>query len=191
MGYQRRVHGESIPKIHWKQTSVMFRLAFVIAVAVAAPLEDTAEVAAAKEEFQALFDAAVAGDHAALAPVNNDVQADQIANSYLDDAEDVAEAKAKFTAAFEDAAAGGLAALQAPAPVHEVAEVEPVAVAAPAPVAPVAFPHIAYNRVLPAAPYLAGYPYNGIAYNGLAYNGLAYNGLVYNGLVNGLHVKVE
>ena len=47
---------------------------FVIAVAVAAPLEDTAEVAAAKEEFQALFDAAVAGDHAALAPVNNDVQ---------------------------------------------------------------------------------------------------------------------
>merc|ERR1712117_551596 len=168
------------PKIHWKQTSVMFRLVFVIAVAVAAPLEDTAEVAAAKEEFQALFDAAVAGDHAALAPVNNDVQADQIANSYLDDAEDVAEAKAKFAAAFEDAAAGGLAALQAPAPVHEVAEVEPVAVAAPA----------------PAAPYLAGYPYhglayNGLAYNGLAYNGLAYNGLVYNGLVNGLHVKVE
>merc|ERR1712061_958589 len=119
------------------------------------------------------IDAAVAGDHAALAPVNNDVQADQIANSYLDDAEDVAEAKAKFAAAFEDAAAGGLAALQAPAPVH-----------------------IAYNHVLPAAPYLAGYPYNGLAYNGLAYNGLAYNGLaynglVYNGLVNGLHVKVE
>merc|ERR1711972_933526 len=135
-----------------------------------------AEVAAAKEEFQALFDAAVAGDHAALAPVNNDVQADQIANSYLDDAEDVAEAKAKFTAAFEDAAAGGLAALQAPAPVHEVAEVEPVAVAAPAPVAPVAFPQFAYNHVLPAAPYLAGH---------------LYNGLVYNGLVNGLHVKVE
>merc|ERR1712045_55492 len=108
-------------------------MGFVIAVAFAAPLEDTPEVAAAKKEFQAAFDAAAAGEHAALAPVNNDVQAEQIEESFLEDAEDVAEAKAKFAAAFEAAAAGGLADLQAPAPVHEIAEVEPVAVAAPSP----------------------------------------------------------
>merc|ERR1711863_6455 len=163
--------GESIPKIHWEPTSVMFRLVFVIAVAFAAPLEDTPEVAAAKEEFQLAFDAAAAGEHAALAPVNNDVQAEQIGDSFLEDAEDVAEAKAKFAAAFEAAAAGGLADLQAPAPVHEIAEVEPVAVAAPSPV-PAVYPYIAYNHVLPTAPYLAGYPYHGLAYNGFAYNGL-------------------
>merc|ERR1712001_620940 len=134
-------------------TSVMFRLVFVIAVAFAAPLEDTPEVAAAKEEFQLAFDAAAAGEHAALAPVNNDVQAEQIGDSFLEDAEDVAEAKAKFAAAFEAAAAGGLADLQAPSPV------------------PAVYPYIAYNHVLPSAPYLAGYPYHGLAYNGFAYNG--------------------
>merc|ERR1711981_509580 len=133
------------------EANVMLRLVLVIAVAAAAPLEDTAEVVAARAEFQALFDAAAAGEHAALAPVNNDVQADQIAD--------------------ESAAAGGLAALQPPAPVHEIPEVEPLA--APAPVAapvytlPAALPYYAYNHVLPAAPYLAGYPYHGLAYNGL------------------------
>merc|ERR1712076_340060 len=91
---------------------VMFRLVFVVAVAAAAPfLEDTTEGALAKAEFQAAFDAAAAGEHAALAPVNNDVQAEQIGDSFLEDA---AEAKAKFAAAFEAAAAGGLADLQAP-----------------------------------------------------------------------------
>merc|ERR1712123_172225 len=102
--------------------------------AAAAPLEDTPEVAAAKAEFQA----AVAGEHAGLAPVNNDVQAEQIAAAYLDDIEDVAAAKASFKAAFDDAAAGGLAAKQAAAPVHVIAEPEPIAVVAAAPVAPVA-----------------------------------------------------
>merc|ERR1712203_416724 len=52
----------------------------------------------------------------------------------MGDAEDVAAAKAKFNAAFEAAAAGGLAELQAPAPVHEIPEVEPLA--APAPIPP-------------------------------------------------------
>merc|ERR1739849_23262 len=80
---------------------VMFRLVFVVAVAAAAPfLEDTTEVALAKAEFQAAFDAAVAGDHAALAPVNNDIQAEQIPDQFLDDAEDVAAAKADFLAAY-------------------------------------------------------------------------------------------
>merc|ERR1712105_448975 len=115
----------------------MFKLVFVVAVAVAAPLEDTPEGAAAKAEFQAAFDAAVAGEHAALAPVNNDIQAEQIAAAYLDDVEEVAAAKAAFKAAFEDAAAGGLAAKQEPAPVHvihepEVSQSAPVAAVAPA-----------------------------------------------------------
>merc|ERR1712190_668952 len=111
---------------------VMFRLVFVVAVAAAAPnfLEDTTEVALAKAEFQAAFDAAAAGEHAALAPVNNDVQAEQIPDQFLDDAEDVAAAKAEFLSAFEAAAAGGLSDLQAPAPVHEI----PLAAPAPAPV---------------------------------------------------------
>ena len=47
---------------------------FVVAFASAAPLEDTPEVAEAKAAFKAAFDAAAAGEHAALAPVNNDVQ---------------------------------------------------------------------------------------------------------------------
>merc|ERR1711862_111887 len=88
-------------------------------------LEDTPEVAEAKAAFQAAFDAAAAGEHAALAPVNNDVQAEQIPESYLDDLEDVAAAKAAFKAAFDDAEAGGLAAKQAPAPVHVIPEVAP------------------------------------------------------------------
>ena len=100
---------------------------FVLAFAAAAPLEDTPEVAAAKAEFQAAFDAAVAGEHAALAPVNNDIQAEQIAAAYLDDIEEVAAAKASFKAAFDDAVAGGLAAKQEAAPVHVIAAPEPLA----------------------------------------------------------------
>merc|ERR1739848_906365 len=146
---------------------VMFRLVFVVAVA-AAPnfLEDTTEVALAKAEFQAAFDAAVAGEHAALAPVNNDVQAEQIPDEFLDDAADVAAAKAEFLAAFESAAAGGLADLQAPAPVHEIPVAAPVPAAVPAPV------YYPYNHVLPSYAGFgygyAGYPFHG--YNG--FNGL-------------------
>merc|ERR1739842_172898 len=97
-----------------------------------------AEVAAAKAVFNAAFAAAEAGEHAALRPdalhpVNNDVQAPQIASAYLDDVEDVAAAKAAFQAAFDDAAAG-LAAKQAPAPVHVLPEPAPLAVAPAAPV---------------------------------------------------------
>merc|ERR1712203_983759 len=148
---------------------VMFRLVFIVAVAAAAPLEDTTEVALAKAEFQAAFDAAVAGEHAALAPVNNDVQAEQIPDSFLDDAEDVAAAKAEFLAAFEAAAAGGLSALQAPAPVHEIPVAAPAAAPVPAPVyTGNLLPYYPYNHVLPSSPYVAGYgyPYHGYGYNG-------------------------
>merc|ERR1712038_2115812 len=142
---------------------VMFRLVFVVAVAAAAPnfLEDTTEVALAKAEFQAAFDAAVAGEHAALAPVNNDVQAEQIPDQFLDDAADVAAAKAEFLAAFEAAAAGGLADLQAPAPVHEIPVPAPAPAAVPAPVyTGNVLPYYPYNHVLPSyAGY--GYPYHG------------------------------
>merc|ERR1711963_1275802 len=94
----------------------------------------------------------------ALHPVNNDVQAAQIAASHLDDVEDVAAAKAAFQAAFDDAAAGGLAAKQAPAPVHVVPEPAPLVAA------PVAAPVVAAAPVVTYAglPYHAGvvgYPY--------------------------------
>ena len=128
-----------------------------LALAAALPIEDTAEVAAAKESFAAAFAAAEAGEHAALRPdalhpVNNDIQAAQIAAAYLDDVEDVAAAKAAFQAAFDDAAAGGLAAKQAPAPVHVI----------PAPVAPVAA-----VAPLVSAPTYTGFPIHGLGYHGL------------------------
>merc|ERR1719420_285486 len=155
----------------------MFKLIFVVAVAAAAPLDDTPEVAAAKAEFQAAFDAAAAGEHAALAPVNNDIQAEQIASAYLDDVEEVAAAKAAFKAAFDDAA-GGLAAKQEPAPVHVVAApaVAPVAVAAPvAPVVhtlPVGYPYGLHYGAYPYAAAALPYGLPAFGLHGLPYNGL-------------------
>merc|ERR1712045_983308 len=138
-------------------TIKMYKLliASVLAVATALPIEDTAEVQEAKAVFNAAFAAAEAGEHAALAPVNSDTQAAQIATAYIADTEDVAAAKAAFTAAFDDAAAGGLAAKQAPAPV----------------------PYAAYPGVY-------GYGLNGVvgAYPGVYAHGLAYAGFPYAGL---------
>merc|ERR1719481_205567 len=70
-----------------------------LAMAAAAPIEDTPEVAEAKATFNAAFTAAEAGEHIALRPVNSDVQAAQIASAYLDDAEDVPAAN-PFNAGF-------------------------------------------------------------------------------------------
>merc|ERR1712038_1770537 len=151
-------------------TMYKLMLTSLLAVASSLPIEDTLEVAAAKAEFKAAFDAASAGEHAALAPVNNDLQAEQIALSYLADSEDVAAAKAEFLAAFDSAAAGGLAAKQAPAPVH--------AIPAPAPLAalPAAFPYgVTALNTLPyhGYPVAAGFPYAGLPYAGYAgYAGL-------------------
>merc|ERR1712180_262678 len=153
-------------------TSNMYKLLICsfLAMAAAAPIEDTPEVVEAKATFNAAFDAAEAGEHAALRPdalrpVNNDVQAAQIASAYLDDAEEVAAAKAAFQAAFDDTAAGGLAAKQAPAPVHVIP--------APAPLVAAAAP------VLATHPYATGFPINGLGYAGIPYagHGLGYNGL--------------
>merc|ERR1712021_257805 len=101
-------------------SSNMYKLiiASLLAFATALPIEDTADVAAAKAEFNAAFAAAEAGEHAALAPVNADAQAAQIAAAYLADVDEVAAA---------EAAAGGLAAKQAAAPVHEIAAPAPLA----------------------------------------------------------------
>merc|ERR1739838_1118564 len=145
-------------------------IASLLDVATALPIEDTAEVAAAKAVFNAAFAAADAGEHAALAPVNADAQAAQIAAEYLADAEEVAAAKAAFQAAFDDAAVGGLAAKQAPAPVHTVA--------APALAAGIPYGISALNA-------LGGYPYAGLPVAGLPYAGLP-AGLPYAGLPFGL-----
>merc|ERR1711930_5130 len=109
---------------------------------------------------------AAAGDHIALAPVNNDVQAPQIANAYLDDVLEVAEAKAAFDAEFKSVAAGGLAAKQAPAPVHEIPEPVEMAVA---PVAYTAYHHAypytygAYPHVYAGASLYSAFPHTSYA----------------------------
>merc|ERR1739838_594544 len=161
-------------------------IASLLAVATALPIEDTAEVAEAKAVFNAAFAAADAGEHAALAPVNADAQAAQIAAEYLADAEEVAAAKAAFQAAFDDAAVGGLAAKQAPAPVHTVAAPAPLA-AAPALAAGIPYGISALNALggypyagLPDAGLPAGLPYAGLP-AGLPYAGLPF-GLPYAGL---------
>merc|ERR1712117_878821 len=136
----------------------MYKIAFavVLSVASAIPIEDTPEVAAAKEAFATVYKTVEAGEHINMMPVNNDVQAPQIANMYLDDTVDVAEAKEKFLAEVRNVEAGGLMAKQAPAPVHEVKQV------AAAPVNPVAvynnlpYHHMYYNHM----PYSMVYTYN-------------------------------
>merc|ERR1711931_387976 len=85
----------------------------LVGVVLGAPLQDTPEVLEAKEKFLTAFETAREGKHAALAPVNNDIQAPQIANAYLDETESVAEEKAKFKIAFDTAEAGGLKHMQA------------------------------------------------------------------------------
>merc|ERR1711863_27120 len=155
-------------------TMYKLMLTSLLAVASSLPLDDTLEVAAAKAEFQAAFDAAAAGAHAALAPVNNDLQAEQIASSYLADSEDVAAAKAEFPAAFDSAAAGGLAAQQVPAPVHTVPA--PAPLAAPVAALPAAFPYgVTALNALPyhGYPLTAGLPFAGFAHAGLPYVGYA------------------
>merc|ERR1712088_309705 len=153
-------------------------IASLLAVAAGLPIDDTAEVAAAKAEFQAAFDAATAGAHAALAPVNNDLQADQIASAYLADSEDVAAAKAEFQAAFESAAAGGLAAKQAPAPVHALPA--PLVAPAPATILSAGVPYgVSALNALPALNTFSGYPY---AAAGLPYGAVGFSGYPYAGL---------
>merc|ERR1711936_500971 len=157
------------------------------------PIEDTEEVAAAKAEFAELFAAAETGEHAALAPVNNDVQASQVPAEYLEDTEDVAAAKAAFNEAFEEAKSGGLAAKQAPAPVHVEADpVAPTYTSLPLsyhsvsytpyshPTHPITYPllhHATAPYYHPTAASLPHYSIPAFGLQGLPYNGLpAYAG---------------
>merc|ERR1711993_4722 len=98
-------------------TTDMYKLIFCLSAVAALPLEDTVEVKEARANFMSAFQAAEAGEHAMLAPVNNDVQAPQIATAYMADTEDVAEAKKAFSLEFKNVEAGGLADKQAPGPV--------------------------------------------------------------------------
>merc|ERR1712168_1699387 len=149
-------------KILWTYNMLRLTALVFIAAVSAAPLEDSVDVKAAKAEFKAAFDMAEAGEHIQLAPVNNDVQAEPIAQFYMADSADVAAAKVEFKAAFDDAAAGGLAAKQAPAPVHIVA----------APVMPVnyavspyaAYPYLSHPHTYPYAYHYGAYPYTYGAY---------------------------
>merc|ERR1711973_265964 len=162
------------------------------------PIEDTEAVAAAKAEFAELFAAAEAGEHAALAPVNNDVQASQMPAEYLEDTKDVAAAKAAFNEAFEEAKSGDLAAKQAPAPVHVVADpVSPTYTSLPLsyhsvsytpysyPTHPVTSPllhHAAASYYHPTTASLPHYSIPAFSLHGLPYSGLPYSGLpAYNG----------
>jgi len=140
---------------------IRFAVLLVVATVSAIPNEQTPEVAEARAAHLALVEEAKAGLHAAYAPVNNDIQAAQIASTYLADLEDVAAAKAEFLAAFADAEAGGLAAKQAPAPVHEI--VAPTPLVATALATPVV--HHAATFGYAGYPYAhAAYPYAHAAY---------------------------
>merc|ERR1712106_700721 len=126
-------------------------LASFLAVASALPIEDTPEVVAAKAEFSAAFAAAEKGEHAALAPVNTDVQAPAPVHVIPEPA-----ALAAAPAAFSY----GVTALNAAYPYS------------------LGLPTGLHAAGLPYAglPY-AGVPAVGLPYAGLPYAGLPYTGL--------------
>merc|ERR1711997_214542 len=157
----------------WTIIMKAFIFATLLAVASAIPLEDTAEVKAAKEAFAKAFADAEAGAHAKLAPVQGPTMyladTEEVAAAkaeyashitvqgdaaYLADLPEVAEAKAAFKATFDKFANG-----EVPLPVAPVHTVTPVVNALPAPVAaPVlAAPHY-YNGYYGHAGAYAGYP---------------------------------
>merc|ERR1711892_1333748 len=145
-------------------------LASFLAVATSLPIEDTPEVAAAKAEFSAAFAAAEKGEHAALAPVNTDVQAPAPVHVIPEPAA-LAAAPAAALSAFPY----GVTALNA---------AYPYSLGLPAGLPAAGLPYAG----LPAAglPYAglsaAGLPYAGLHAAGLPYAGLSYNGLPLAGL---------
>merc|ERR1712123_270724 len=150
-------------------------LASFLAVATALPIEDTPEVAAAKAEFSAAFAAAEKGEHAALAPVNTDVQAPAPVHVIPEPAALAAAPAAAFSAF-----PYGVIALNA---------AFPYSLGLPAGLPAAGLPYAG----LPAAglPYAglpaaglsyAGLPAAGLPYAGLHAAGLPYAGLPYNGL---------
>merc|ERR1712001_181786 len=150
-------------------TTDMYKLIFCLSAVAALPLEDTVEVKEAKADFMTAFQAAEAGDHAKLAPVNNDVQAPQIATAYIADTAEVSEAKTAFHLEFKNVEAGGLADKQAPGPVAvapAVMKVEPPVVYSHLPYLVHPATHLTYNTLHPLTytglhhlNYAATYPY--------------------------------
>merc|ERR1712123_255657 len=136
-------------------------LAAFLAVATPLPIEDTPEVAAAKAEFSAAFAAAEKGEHAALAPVNTDVQAPAPVHVIPEPA-----ALAAAPAAFSY----GVTALNAAYPYS-------LGLHAGLPAAGIPYAGLPYNG-LPTA----GLPYAGLPYAGLPYTGLSFAGYPYAGL---------
>merc|ERR1711879_852264 len=138
---------------------IMYKLIFCLSAVAAMPLEDTVEVKEAKADFMTAFRAAEAGEHALLAPKNNDVQAPQIATAYMADTEDVAE--------FKNVEAGGLADKQAAGPVAPaVMKVETPVVYSHLPYMVPPATHLTYNTLHPLTytglhhlNYAATYPY--------------------------------
>merc|ERR1711981_948367 len=133
----------------------------LVAFAVGAPLELTPEVAEATKAHLAAHAAALAGEHAALAPVQGpafylaDDAAVAAAKPYLPDAADVAAAKVEFQKYFDAAAAGTpltpvtLPALKVVAPVAPVATVPATYYTA----------HVPYYHAPVYAHHYAAYPY--------------------------------
>merc|ERR1711892_595060 len=151
-------------------------LASFMAVATALPIEDTPEVFAAKAEFSAAFATAEKGEHAALAPVNTDVQAPAPVHVIPEPA-----ALAAAPAAALPAFPYGVTALNA---------AYPYSLGLPAAGLPYAgFPYAGLPHAglpyagLPAAGLpCAGFPAAGLPYAGLPYNGLPLDGHPYAGL---------
>merc|ERR1711892_1583151 len=136
-----------------------------LAVATALPIEDTPEVVAAKAEFSAAFAAAEKGEHAALAPVNTDVQAPAPVH--------VIPEPAALAAALP-AFSYGVNALHAAYP-YNLGQV------AGLPAAGLPYTGLPYNGLHAAGLSYAGLPTAGLPYAGLSYTGLPLAGYPYAG----------
>ena len=122
-------------------------------------IADNANVHAAKKQFYATFNDVELGKHAAWAPVNNDVQAPQIANSYLSDTPEVVAAKEEHLVAHHnvhhEATESHHVARKDDMAIEPVSEPEPMAEkAAMVEPAALAVPHYQQPLMLPYLPYL-------------------------------------
>merc|ERR1712021_71472 len=148
--------GNSEDSLEQQHNMYTLILTSLLAVATALPIEDTPEVVAAKAEFSAAFAAAEKGEHAALAPVNTDVQAPAPVH-VLPEPAALAAAPAAFSY--------GVTVLNAAYPYS-------LGLHAGVPAAGIPYAGLPYNG-LPTA----GLPYAGLPYTGLPFAGYPYAGL--------------
>merc|ERR1711971_488307 len=107
--------------------------------------KNAAKFKAANKAFTNKYKMVAAGDHISQRPVNTDVQAPQIANTYLADSVDVAEAKEAFMDTFRN-----VEAVQASAPKVAVSTIPKVTI-------PATYAHIPVAYAVPHT-YAYGYP---------------------------------